>query len=290
MRLDKQSLKLAATFKGAILKRLLAGMTVLTAITMALIYIHNHNSEYQKLNMTVSGALPGYMGAALGLLLVFRNSTAYDKWWEARKEIGALVNTARNFAITLNGLLPFNTPERKQLTKLLIAFVFNLKAHLRDTSDETSLEALSAEDRELVLKSQHKPVVISNIMINKIEDVWKRNLITDIQQGLLIEKIHGLVDILGKCERIKNTPIPMAYMFLLKFLINIYVVILPFSLVDEIGWLCIPLVILLYYILMSIVITAEEIEEPFGYDLNDLKMDAIAMNIKNNIDEIVTHD
>jgi ion channel-forming bestrophin family protein len=290
MKLDKQSLKLAATFKGAILKRLLAGMTVLTAITTTLIYIHNHNSEYQKLNMTVSGALPGYMGAALGLLLVFRNSTAYDKWWEARKEIGALVNTARNFAITLNGLLPFNTPERRQLTKLLVAFVFNLKAHLRDSSDEKSLDALSTEDRELVLKSQHKPVVISNIMINKIEDVWKRNLITDIQQSLLIEKIHGLVDILGKCERIKNTPIPMAYMFLLKFLINIYVVILPFSLVDEIGWLCIPLVILLYYILMSIVITAEEIEEPFGYDLNDLKMDAIAINIKNNIDEIVTHD
>jgi len=127
-------------------------------------------------------------------------------------------------------------------------------------------------------------------MTNKIENVWKRKLITDIQQGLLIEKIHGLVDILGKCERIKNTPIPMAYMYLLKFLINLYVVILPFSLVDEIGWFCIPLVILLYYILMSIVITAEEIEEPFGYDLNDLEMDKIAMNIKNNIEEIVTHD
>lgn len=290
MKFDKESLKLALVFKGAIVKRLLPGMAVLTTITLFLIYLHNHNEEYQKLNMTISGALPGYMGAALGLLLVFRNSTAYDKWWEARKEIGALVNTSRNLAITLNGLLPFNTPERKQVTNLLISFVFHLKSHLRNETEKITLDALLPEDRLLVENANHKPVVLSNIMTNKIENVWKRKLISDIQQSLLIEKIHALVDILGKCERIKNTPIPMAYMYLLKFLINLYVIILPFSLVNDIGWLCIPLVILLYYILMSIVITAEEIEEPFGYDLNDLEMDKIALNIKNNIDEIVTHD
>ncbi len=290
MKLDKESLKLALVFKGAIVKRLLPGMAVLTTITLFLIYLHNHNAEYQKLNMTISGALPGYMGAALGLLLVFRNSTAYDKWWEARKEIGALVNTSRNLAITLNGLLPFNTPERKQVTNLLISFVFHLKSHLRNETEKTTLDVLLPEDRILVENAKHKSVVLANIMTNKIENVWKRNLISDIQQSLLIEKIHALIDILGKCERIKNTPIPMAYMYLLKFLINLYVIILPFSLVNDIGWLCIPLVILLYYILMSIVITAEEIEEPFGYDLNDLEMDKIALNIKNNIDEIVTHD
>ena len=288
MKFDKKSLKLALIFKGAIVKRLLAGMLVLTSITFVLVYIHNNNAEeYQKLNMTISGALPGYMGAALGLLLVFRNSTAYDKWWEARKEVGALVNTARNLAITLNGFLPFNTPERKEVSNLLICFTFSMKAHLRDQIEKTSIDILSKDDRILVENAKHRPVVIANIMTNKIENVWKRKLITDIQQVLLIEKIHGLVDILGKCERIKNTPIPMAYMYLLKFLINLYVVILPFSLVDEIGWFCIPLVILLYYILMSIVITAEEIEEPFGYDLNDLEMDKIAMNIKNNIEDIL---
>jgi len=291
MKFDKQSLKLALIFKGAIVRRLLVGMLVLTSITFVLVYVHNHNAEeYQKLNLTISGALPGYMGAALGLLLVFRNSTAYDKWWEARKEIGALVNTSRNLAITLNGLLPFNTPERKEVSNLLICFVFSMKAHLRNQIEKTSLDLLLPTDRTLVENAKHRPVVIANIMTNKIENVWKRNLISDIQQSLLIEKIHGLVDILGKCERIKNTPIPMAYMYLLKFLINLYVIILPFSLVDEIGWFCIPLVILLYYILMSIVITAEEIEEPFGYDLNDLEMDKIALNIKNNIEEIVTHD
>lgn len=290
MKLDKESLKLALVFKGSIVKRLYVGIIVLTFITCLLIYLHNHNAAYQKLNMTVSGALPGYMGAALGLLLVFRNTTAYDKWWEARKEMGALVNTARNLAITLNGLLPFNTPERKEVSNLLIAFIFNMKAHLRDEVDTSSLNNILQPDRVVIENAQHKPVVIANIMTQKIENVWQRKLISDIQQSLLIEKIHSLIDILGKCERIKNTPIPMAYMHLLKFLINMYVIILPFSLVHEIGWLCVPLVILLYYILMSIVLTAEEIEEPFGYDTNDLQMDTIVLTIKKNVEEIITHD
>lgn len=290
MKFDKDSFKSALLFKGAIIKKLLIRMFLLSIITFVLIYIHNHNESYQKLNLTISGALPGYMGAALGLLLVFRNATAYDRWWEARKEIGALVNTSRNLAITLNGLLPFNTAERKEVSSLLICFVYNLKAHLRDTTDKISLDILTQEDKELVEKAKHKPVVIANIMTNKIENVWKRNLISDIQQSILIQKINDLIDILGKCERIKNTPIPSAYTYLLNFMIYLYVIILPFSLVDDIGWFCIPLVVLLYYILMSIVITSEEIEEPFGYDLNDLPMDKIALNIKNNIEEIVTHD
>lgn len=290
MRFDKEFWRLLILFKGSIIKRLALGMLVIAFITGVLIYIHRHTEKYKELNITVSGALPGYMGAALGLLLVFRNSTAYEKWWEARKEVGALVNTSRNFAITLNGLLPADVPEKKELSNLLIAFVYNLKSHLRNYADESSLHILPEYDRIMIQKASHKPAVIANIMINRIEDIWKRKLITDIQQSLLIEKIHGLIDILGKCERIKNTPLPMSYMILLKFLINLYVIILPFSLVDDIGWLCIPIVILLYYILMSIVITAEEIEEPFGYDLNDLEMDKIAVNIKNNVTELITHD
>ena len=111
-----------------------------------------------------------------------------------------------------------------------------------------------------------------------------------MQQYFLLVKVNGMIDILGKCERIKNTPIPLAYGVLLKFFISLYVVILPFSLVDDIGWGCVPLVLLLYFILMSIVATAEEIEEPFGHDLNDLPMDTISENIKKNIQELVKHD
>lgn len=287
---NKERLQLILVFKGAILKKMLPGLVVVSTLTSTLALLHFSSKELHDFNLTISAALPGYMGAALGLLLVFRNSTAYEKWWEARKEVGALVNTSRNIALCLNGFLSPGHPAKTPFIELLTSYVFSLKDHLRDNKVYSHLSNLSDQERSLVVNAKHKPNIIANIMISKIEKLWKVKDITDFQQYILIEKTTLLIDIQGKCERIKNTPIPMAYGFLLKFFINIYVVILPFSLIDDIGWGCVPVVVLLYYILMSIVITAEEIEQPFGTDLNDLKLDVISHNICQDIHEIILHE
>lgn len=287
---NKERLQLILIFKGALLKKMLPGLIMVSILTSTLALIHFNSKELQSFNLTISAALPGYMGAALGLLLVFRNSTAYEKWWEARKEVGALVNTARNLALCLNAFLPYGHKVKTYMIELLSSYVFSLKDHLRDKEVFSHLDNLTEKEKALVTKAAHKPNIIANLMMVHIEDLWKNKEITDLQQYLLIEKVNGLIDIQGKCERIKSTPIPMAYGFLLKFFINIYVIILPFSLIEDIGWGCVPLVMLLYYILMSIVVTAEEIEEPFGTDLNDLKLDLISHNITNNIREIIGHE
>jgi putative membrane protein len=281
---NSKSWKQVYTFKSALVKKLLGGMLIITTVTSVLCYLHIH--DHISL-LSISNTLPGYMGAALGLLLVFRNNTAYDKWWEARKEMGALVNVSRNIAISINGLLPPAYLEKKRIANLLTAFVFSVKEHLREGVDMKELSMLDKEDYNLVKNSHHKPNMIANIMMNRIEFLWKEKLISDMQQYLLIKHANTLIDILGKCERIRNTPIPMAYGFLLKFFIVLYVVLLPFGLLDDLGWYSIPLIIILYYILMSIVLTAEEIEEPFGKDLNDLPMDDMSIRIQHNIQEIV---
>ncbi|MFN8416130.1 MAG: bestrophin family ion channel [Cytophagaceae bacterium] len=281
-------IKLWFQFKKNLVNRLGPGFLLISVISAALIVLHTSSTIYHDFNMKISAALPGYMGAALGLLLVFRNNTAYDKWWEARKEVGSLVNTSRNVALTINALLPENSPIRQEFGQLIIAFVYSLKAHLRDQKDDECLQELPEKYRSMIQKAQHRPNIICNIMMHKIELLQEQKVISDIQQSVLIEKIQLLIDILGKCERIKNTPIPMAYMILLKFFINIYVIILPFTLVDDIGWFAIPIIWLLYYLLMSIVITAEEIDEPFGNDLNDLAMDKISNNIRLNVIEIIS--
>ncbi len=287
---SKERIQLILVFKRAIIKKMLPGLILVAGLTSTLALLHFNSAELHDFNLTISAALPGYMGAALGLLLVFRNSTAYEKWWEARKEMGALVNTSRNFALCLNGFLAPKHPQKNPIIELLTSYVFSLKDHLRDNDVYSHLSNLTDTDQKLIEHSNHKPNIIANMLINKVELLWKNGDITDFQQYILIEKITGLIDIQGKCERIKNTPIPMAYGFLLKFFINIYVIILPFSLIDDIGWGCVPLVMLLYYILMSIVITAEEIEQPFGTDLNDLKLDVISHNIGQNIREIIEHE
>ncbi|MCU0429977.1 MAG: bestrophin family protein [Cytophagaceae bacterium] len=287
MKKSAKQLGMLLTVKGALLQKLFPGMMLITIITVILCYLH---LEHQFSFLKVSNALPGYMGAALGLLLVFRNNTAYDKWWEARKELGALVNTARNFAICLNGFLPNHNEDKHKIGSLISTFVFVLKGHLRNNVDISEMKDLDPEDLKLVANAKHKPNVIANIMMARVEKIWKEKLISDLQQQTLVIKITGMVDILGKCERIKNTPIPVAYAFLLKFFIVLYVMILPFGLLDDLGWGAVPLVIVLYYIMMSIVLTAEEIEDPFGHDLNDLPMDDIAANIQRNVQEIIHHD
>lgn len=275
-------------FKRNLVNRLAPGFIMITLISSALLILHTSNLAYHDLNIKISAALPGYMGAALGILLVFRNNTAYDKWWEARKEVGSLVNTSRNVALTINALLPENSPVRQEFGQLIVAFVYSLKAHLRDQKDDECLQDLPEKYKGQIMNAAHRPNIICNIMMHKIELLQEQKIISDIQQAVLIEKIQLLIDILGKCERIKNTPIPMAYMILLKFFINIYVIILPFTLVDDIGWFAIPIIWLLYYLLMSIVITAEEIDEPFGNDLNDLAMDKISNTIRLNVIEIIS--
>jgi putative membrane protein len=276
-------------FKGALLKRLLKGLITVTFLTTVITFLHY---QFPALNLHMGAQLPGYMGAALGLLLVFRNNTAYEKWWEARKEMGALVNTSRKLAITLNGILPHESNEKFAIAKLLKVFVVSLKEHLRDGVDMEELKSysLGPDDYMIIKRASHKPVVVVNMMMEQVETLYLTKQITDVQQKMFADHLDQLVDILGKCERIRNTPIPMAYGFLLKFFITIYVMVLPLGMLNDLGWGSIPLVLILYYIMMSIVLTAEEIEEPFGRDVNDLPMDNLANNIKITIDEIVKHN
>ena len=285
---NPKSWSLLLMIKGALIKKLFPGISIITAITIVLCYLHMHD-HISLLHM--SNTLPGYMGAALGLLLVFRNNTAYEKWWEARKEVGALVNVSRNIAITLNGILPQEaSAEKFKIAHLLSSFTFAMKGHLRKNVKMSEINILEHADYEFVERAEHKPNAIANLIMSQVEALWKNKHISDIQQFILINQVCSMVDVLGRCERIKNTPIPIAYAFLLKFFIIIYVLILPFGLLNDLGWWSVPLVIIMYYIMMSIVLTAEEIEDPFGKDLNDLPMDEIAHNTRKNIMEIVNYE
>lgn len=284
---DPKSWSLLLMVKGALLRKLIPGMLIIGTISVILCYLH---LKEQISFLVMSNALPGYMGAALGLLLVFRNNTAYEKWWEARKEVGGLVNVSRNLAISINGFLDKNNPEKIKIANLIASFAFVMKGHLRNNVKMSEVHVLEQDNYAIIEKSEHKPAAIANIIMSKIEALWKDKHVSDVQQIVLVNQVTTMVDIVGKCERIKNTPIPIAYAFLLKFFIVVYVMILPFGLLDELQWWSVPLSLILYYIMMSIVITAEEIEDPFGKDLNDLPMDEIAGNIRKNVMEIVKYE
>ena len=102
----------------------------------------------------------------------------------------------------------------------------------------------------------------------------------------LDKELSGYLEVCGGCERIKNTPIPYSYSSFIKKFIVLYVLALPIGYVINIGYFIIPLTVFIYYVLMSLEIIAEEIEDPFNNEENDIPMESIAQNIERNIDLI----
>ncbi|TDE49874.1 bestrophin family protein [Flavobacterium sp. GT3P67] len=237
------------------------------------------DNSYVK-NITI---MHGMLGFVISLLLVFRTNTAYDRWWEGRKMWGALVNNSRNFSIKLSVML-HDEKDRKYFRKMIPSYASILHKHLND--DDTSKQLF--EDVDLVIDHhKHKPNQVAKMLFQKINDLYDSKKITGDQLIILNEEVKSFTDICGACERIKNTPIPYSYSAFLKKFIFFYVMTLPFGYSFSLGYYVVPVVVFIFYVLASLELIAEEIEDPFGSDANDLPTQKIAENIKKHVEELI---
>jgi len=231
-------------------------------------------------NITI---MHGMLGFVISLLLVFRTNTAYDRWWEGRKMWGSLVNSSRNLAIKLSAILEDDN-EKKYFRKLIPHYALILHGHLNDSDTARQL----SEDADIELDHEnHKPNQIAKMMFRKINELYILKKITGYQLIILNNEVQSFTDICGACERIKNTPIPYSYSAFLKKFIFFYVMTLPFGYVFSLGYYVIPVVTFIFYVLASLELIAEEIEDPFGNDSNDLPTEKIASNIKRHVEELL---
>lgn len=233
--------------------------------------------------------LHSILGFALSMLLVFRTNTAYDRWWEGRRVWGTMVNHSRSLAIKINSFLGMNHPaDAKFLLTLLGDLPFAIKNHLRKVKlwDEyEGIGILAGQTRHLV--AQHLPVFLSQLLFEKINELYSQKKLTDAQFLLMNDELRTFHETCGACERIKNTPIPFSYSSFIKKFIFFFIMTMPFGLVFSIGWLSVVLVPFVLYVLASLELIAEEIENPFGKDANDLPLDEICQTIRKNIQEIL---
>ncbi|MEQ9301296.1 MAG: bestrophin family ion channel [Cyclobacteriaceae bacterium] len=245
--------------------------------------------DYFKFEFAGTLAVHSIMGVVLGLFLVIRTNTAYDRWWEGRKLWGQLVNDTRNMALRLNAYLPAEDLEtRAFFGRMIPNITFAMKAHLRDSILVGEMEFVDDGLRNEVVASAHRPNIINRSMYNRTQELYRKGLLSGEQLFLLDKELKGFTDIIGACERIKNTPIPYSYSMFIKKFIFVYNMTLPFGFMWAIGYATIPIVILVFYFLVSIELIAEEIEDPFGKDVNDLPLDSLCVKIKNNVEEIFT--
>ncbi len=228
------------------------------------------------------------LGFAISMLLVFRTNTAYDRWWEGRRQWGSLVNNSRNFAIKLNSMLTHEDEKNRSFFMQLIPrFALELKIHLQKEETRFLLDERPHPEIPDFDRSKHVPNQIAGLMMSRVNLLYKHEKITGDQLILLNTELMSFLDICGACERIKNTPIPYSYSAFIKKFIFIYVITLPIGYVFNLGYLIIPVVVLVFYVLASLELIAEEIEDPFGKDANDLPMQRIAESIEKNIKEIL---
>jgi putative membrane protein len=243
--------------------------------------------EYWKLsenshvkNLTVMHTTVGFV---LSLLLAYRTNTAYDRWWEGRKLWGALVNNSRNLAIKLSIMLN-DENDKKFFRKVIPAYSSVLSKHL--LNEEVSM--MLFEDLNLEINHHnHRPNQVAKMIIKKVNELYKSGEITGDQFIIINSEIQSFTDICGACERIKNTPIPYSYSAFIKKFIFFFVMTLPFGFVFSLGYYVIPVVVFIFYVLASLELIAEEIEDPFGSDANDLPMTKIASNIKKHVEELI---
>ncbi|TWR31274.1 hypothetical protein FPZ43_02005 [Mucilaginibacter pallidiroseus] len=220
------------------------------------------------------------IGFMFSLLLAFRINSAYDRWWEGRKLWGSLVNNSRNLAIKLKHLV--GKDDAAYFNYSIARYARALKDHLRDTytNEEQTFMQLDS--------NKHVPNQIASSIIGRIYKLNQAGIINPEQLVSITTEITSFTDICGACERIKKTPIPFSYNVFIKKFIFTYIITLPFTWAFDLKYFVMPCIAFILFVFASIELIAEEIEDPFGKDPNDLPLDTICQNIELHVGEILS--
>jgi ion channel-forming bestrophin family protein len=288
-------LRLFLTMRGSILSRIWRSLVVTTVIGIIVtmtdgVFLH-HKITLTTIPFTL-------MSVPLAIFLGFRNNSAYDRYWEGRKLWGELVIRSRNFSRQCLSLIgPPATPctesvdLRARMIYRAIAFAHALRHQLRDSDGHAELKSLlSAEEWKRAAKASNKPHFLMERMGDDLRRCLDDRRIDSVLMASLDITLSGMVSAGAACERIKNTPIPFSYTLLLHRTAYLYCFLLPFGLVDSLGFMTPFVVCIVAYTFFGLDALGDEIEEPFGVAANDLPLEAICRAIEINLRESLTEE
>ncbi|WP_207432755.1 bestrophin family protein [Sabulibacter ruber] len=273
-------------WKGSVLPIILPRLLVLLLLSVVVVYFQGRLFAYK---VPLNPAAFTLLGIALAIFLGFRNNASYERFWEGRKLWGALLIDTRSLtrqALTMTGL-PADSPQVLQFVKMLIAFAYALKHQLRRTDPSQDFQRLLPPDLVQALgKARFKPILLLREMGQWVQSGKEAGRIDSITQAAIDHNLNQLSNIVGGCERIASTPIPYTYSVLLHRTVYLYCFLLPFGLVDSIGWMTPLIVVFVGYTFMALDSIVNEIEEPFGTEPNDLALNAICQTIEASLLEM----
>ncbi len=238
---------------------------------------------FDKMQLTNLGQFHLIFSFVLSILVVFRVNSSYSRWWEGRSLWGNLVNNSRNLALKFNNYIGLkNDPLFNQC---LQNFPLLFKHHLRRHRNicENILNELGLKFKP----TDHLPTVVINYMYQRI-NFYRNNNQISLEQYLVIDThLANIIDVIGGCEKISNTPIPAPFKIFVNRALHFYMIVFPFGWAETFGILIIPIIMVFVYILSGLEILAEDMEDPFEENetghYNNLPLDTISETIKNNV-------
>lgn len=242
---------------------------------------------YGHHHITLSFSISAVMGTAIAILLGFRTSAAYERWWEARKIWGGIVNDSRTLIRQAYGFFISNEHKEQDILKLAkyqIAFNYALSTSLRKLplSDDVK-KNLSDTDYLIVKKQLNAPNAILKIMEDHLASIFEQSKINAYHFGIMDQTLKNICDHMGKCERIKNTVFPVHYGFFIRLSIIIFAMLLPLEIVEFLGILTIPVTFVTIIFISVIESIAIYLQDPFENRAADIGTTTICRTIEINL-------
>jgi len=244
------------------------------------------------------------LGGALAIFIGFRNNSAYGRWWEARTLWGGIVNSTRVLARLIITFTDSHSHQanydrarseafKREMVHKVIAWVHVLRLHLRGQQTWTELAPLlPATDYDEVLKANNKPNVVMQQLGRRIYQAMADGTLGGFDSFQMEGQLLALANYQGGCERIKNTPLLRQYHFFTRLFLQVFMVLLPFSLVADlekmgIGWVVIPVALVISFVFAVIGKVGEVNEDPFEGRITDVPLSAMCNTIERDLRELL---
>ncbi|MEW6491231.1 MAG: bestrophin family ion channel [Cyanobacteriota bacterium] len=231
----------------------------------------------------------------IGFLFVARTNTAYERFGEGRKSWGNLIDAGQNLARHIWAAVrehePHHRSEKLAVMRLVVAFPLAAKSYLRQEPVNTELTELMSTERYLELKQvANPPLQIAFWIEEYLQEQYQHKCITNYQLSVMHKLLDTMTESLGACDRIIKTPMPLAQVISMRTLLLVYCLSLAFQLVDYFRLFTGFIVAFLSFIVLGLEEINSEIENPFGYDYNDLPLDASCDMMLENIQDLMSNE
>lgn len=269
-----------ALLHASLFKRLFLPLCIVTVYAVC-VNLFGHNVPFNKAVLETNSAL--FVGVILSVLLVFRTNSAYERWWEARRLWGQLINEIRNASCKVDKLLELDLRERERFGVLMVEFAYSLKDHLRSITAESGAPSAVRSGSSKV----RKPMAVVHDVYAQMGRLWHGGKISDKGLELLDLHVKTLADILGSCERISTSPITLAHKSMLIHILFIYSAVLPWALGPSLGFFSVPVVLVGVYMVLGLEVVADGKEHPFGTGEEDLPLERLCKTVETSVYELL---